>query len=218
MTSPYLNGRVTKRGIHTVITDRVARRIEPKGFAKLGGLAMNAIQRKKDEDGLAVLDTATTSLCGAGNTLASGYIRAATTRISSNATEPGYPPFRCVLHGYQIKDLEDEFTAPIGTYPVTEGDTARVFREGWRGNIASAGIFEDGNITIDSSDDAKGGVFSKDAIILVQGFEPRTETKRMPELGGGANALYIYEEYIYGERSTGNWMYEIYSDATSPTS
>jgi len=37
-------------GIETLITDRVAMRITKKGYSKLGGLAQNAIQRKKDQD------------------------------------------------------------------------------------------------------------------------------------------------------------------------
>lgn len=205
-------------GTHTVITDRVAKRVSKLAFAKLGSLSQNAIQRKKDQDGLIVLDGATTSLCGAGVTFATGYIAAASTRITSNATEPGSGPIRTVLHGYQIKDIYDEITASIGTYAIPEGETARVFKEGFRGSIHGSQVYEDGNITIDSSSDAKGGTFSKDAIVLVQGRGLRRETRREPDLGGGATSLWIYDEYAFGERSAGNWLYEQYSDATAPTS
>lgn len=205
-------------GIETFITDRVAARISKNALAKTGALAQNAIQRKKDEDGLTVLDGATTSLSGAGTTLASGVISAAVVRISSNSTEPGNPPYRCVLHGYQIRDIQDELTAGVGTYNVPEGLTARVFSEGFKGMIGGAMVYEDGNISIDSADDAKGGVFAREAIVLVQGRAPRVEPKRRPERGGGGTSLYHYDEYAYGERSAGNWLYEIYSDATAPTS
>lgn len=205
-------------GIETLITDRVAARISKNAFAKIGALAQNAIQRKKDEDGITVLDGATTSLCGTGATLTSGHIAAAVYRISSNATEPGKKPYRCVLHGYQIKDIFDELVAGVGTYAVPEGPTARVFTTGFNLPIAGAEVYEDGNITIDSSADAKGGVFAQEGIVLVQGRAPRVEMKRRPEIGGGANSLYHYDEYAYGERSAGNWVFEIYSDATVPTS
>jgi len=208
-------------GIQTLVTDRVASRINSQAYAQLGSLAQNAIQRKKDEDGLTVLDGATTSLSGAGTTLASGVIAAAAYRISSNATEPGNPPYRCVLHGFQIKDLYDELTAHIGTAAAGEtsaGLTARVFEEGFRGKIAGVEVYEDGNITIDSSDDAKGGVFAQEAIIMVQGRAPRTATVRREDIGGGATVVYLYDEYAYGERSAGNWLFEVYSDATAPTS
>ena len=41
-------------GIQTLVTDRVAARISPKAYAQVGSLAQNAIERKKDEDGLTV--------------------------------------------------------------------------------------------------------------------------------------------------------------------
>ena len=164
-------------GIQTLVTDRVASRINSQAYAQLGSLAQNAIQRKKDEDGLTVLDGATTSLSGAGTTLASGVIAAAAYRISSNATEPGNPPYRCVLHGFQIKDLYDELTAGV--------DTAE------RADISG---------------------------IMVQGRAPRTATVRREDIGGGATVVYLYDEYAYGERSAGNWLFEVYSDATAPTS
>ena len=212
----------TVTGIQTLVTDRVASRINSQSYAQLGSLAQNAIQRKKDEDGLTVLDGATTELSGAGTTLASGVIAAAAYRISSNATEPGNPPYRCVLHGFQIKDLYDELTVNVGTAAggeLTEGLTARVFAEGFRGKIAGVEVFEDGNITIDSStDDAKGGVFAQEAIVLVQGRAPRTATVRREDIGAGATVVYLYDEYAYGERSAGNWLFEVISDATAPTS
>ena len=208
-------------GIQTLVTDRVASRINSQSYAQLGSLAQNAIQRKKDEDGLTVLDGATTVLSGAGTTLASGVIAAAAYRISSNATEPGNPPYRCVLHGFQIKDLYDELTAGVDTANRADisGITARVFEEGFRGKIAGVEVFEDGNITIDSTtDDAKGGVFAQEAIVMVQGRAPRTATVRREDIGGGATVVYLYDEYAYGERSAGNWLFEINSDATAPTS
>jgi len=204
-------------GIETLITDRVAARISKNAYAKIGSLAQNAIQRKKDEDGLTVLDGFGNSHCGAGNTLTSGHISASVARIKGNATEPGNPPYRCVLHPYQIKDIDDEIVSGIGTYEVTEGLTARVFTEGFRGMIAGAQVYPDGNITVDGSGDAKGGVFAQEAIVLVQGRAPRAVAVRKEEIGGGANAIYHYDEYAYGERAD-HWGVEIYSDATTPTS
>ena len=218
MSASLMTITPTVTGIQTLITDRVASRLNPKAYAQLGSLAQNAIQRKKDEDGLTVLDGATTDLPGAGNTLTSGHIASAVYRISSNTTEPGNPPYRCVLHGFQIKDIFDEIVQGIGTYNVPEGLTARVFAEGFRGQIANAQIYEDGNISIITGDDAKGGVFAQEAIILVQGRAPRTATVRREDIGGGATVVYLYDEYAYGERSAGNWLYEIQSDATAPTS
>lgn len=218
MVDTKLSITPTLIGIHTFVTDRVKLRVASESIAQLGSLAQNAMQRKKDEDGITALDGATTSLVNAGNTLTAGHIRAAVRRISSNATEKGNPPFRCVLHGYQIADLGDQLTSSVGTYELTSGETARVFKELFRGQVGSAQVFEAGNITIDSGGDAKGGVFAREALVLVQGRASRFVTERKENIGGGGEAMYGYEEYAYGERSAGNWLFEIYSDATAPTS
>ena len=102
--------------------------------------------------------------------------------------------------------------------PLTSGIAADAYQNRYRGTIGGARIFEDGNIPIVATTLAKGGVFSQMAIVLVEGRSPYVETKRLPELGGGATALYHYDEYAYGERSSGNWLYEIQADATAPTS
>ena len=204
--------------VETFITDRTARRISKNVFAKTGGQAQNCVERKKDLDGLSAIDGATTSLCGAGNTLTSGYVAAAGVRITSNTTEPGNKPIRAVLHGFQIKDIFDELVAGVGTYVVTDGPTANVFSNGFQLPIAGVEIYEDGNIPIDTSDDAKGGVFAKEGLLLIQGRSPRAVAVRRENIGGGGTSVYHYDEYAYGERSSGNWMFEVYSDAAAPTS
>jgi len=205
-------------GIETVITDRVAARITKNGFAKLGALAQNAMQRKKDEDGLVVLDGFSTSLCGAGSTLTSGHIGAGAARIKGNTTEPGNDPLYCVLHSYQIEDIDDEIQPGVGTYAIPEGLTARVLTDGFSGKISGAQIFSDGNISIDATtDDAIGGVFAKEAIVLVQGRAPRAVPVRDEALGGGASKVYHYDEYAFGERAD-HWGCELISDATAPSS
>lgn len=208
-------------GILMVLTDRVQRRLAKSSFQKLGGLAQNAIERKKDLDLLTILDGFSTMTgTGAGTTLTTNAIASSRYRISSNATEQGRPPYRAVLHGYQIKDLRDDLVSAVGTYPISDGPTATVFKGAWKLPIADVEVFEDGNITIDSSDDAKGGVFAKEAIVLVQGKTPWQYNERKPNIGGGANAVYHYDEYAAGERlaggSTSAWGFEIYSDATAP--
>ena len=208
--------------IHTFVSDRVKRRLNQKALAKMGSLSQKAIERKKDTDGITLLDGASNSQPGAGNALSSGVIAAANTNIRSNATEASEGPVRCVLHGFQRKDLYDELTAGLGTYPVPEGVTARVFKEGFAGRIDTVEVFIDDNITVDSSSDAKGGVFAQEGCLLIQGKKPWTETRREPDIGGGGESIWHYDEYIWGERLAANttsaWMWEIYSDATAPTS
>ena len=205
-------------GLTTIVTDRTYRRVSSKTVAAMGPAAQNAIQRKKDEDYLTVIDGFTTSLAGAGTTLTSGHIAAAARRIRSNATEPGVGEIYTVLHGFQLKDIQDELAAGVGTYTVPTGLTEDVFRRGFMGSLFGTNVFEDGNITVDGSDDAKGGVHTREAVLMIQGHAPRNESKRRPEIGGGADQMFYYDEYIFGERNAGVWGFEIYSDATTPTS
>lgn len=208
----------TVNGIQMIVTDRVYRRLPTKVTGKMGSLAQNAIQRKKDEDYLATFAGATTTLSGTGTTLASGIISAANSRITGNTTEGAVGMVVTVLHSFQIKDLRDEIAAGIGTYAIPNGMTEDVFRRGFEGTIDGTNLFRDDNITINATPDARGAVHAKNAIVLVQGHDLRKETRRRPEIGGGADEMFLYDEYALGERSAGNWLYGVLSDATAPTS
>jgi len=227
MSDTLLSITPTVIGVHTVITDRVAMRISSNAYAQTGSLAQNAIERKKDADGLTAIDGATNSLGSDSAALDTSDISSAAYRITSNTTEPApaTAPISAVFHGFQLADIDVQLTTSgitaIGSLetqagaPLTVGIAAEAFQNRYRGTIAGAKIYEDGNLTI-SSDAAKGGVFSQMALILVEGRSPYVETKRMPEIGGGATALFHYDEYAYGERSSGNWLYEVHTDATAP--
>jgi hypothetical protein len=218
ITDTELTITPTLAAVETFITDRVGLRISPAGNAQIGSLGQKAIQRKKDEDGLTVLNAGTTtSEPGAGNTLASGFIASAQTNISSNTTEGANPPFAAVLHGFQRKDLYDELVAGVGTYILTEGPTARVFSGAFMLPISETLVAMDNNITIDGSDDAPGGVFAKEGIILVQGRAARIVAVRNEARGGGGFHVYHYDEYAFGQRLA-IWVHRMLSDATAPTS
>ena len=207
----------TMTGINVIVTDRVYRRMPKNVIAKMGALAQNAIDRKKDEDYLATFAGATTTLSGTGSTLASGVIDAAKNRITSNVTEPAMGTIVTVLHGFQIKDIQDEIKSGVGTYTIPTGITEDVFRRGFNGTVGGTNLYEDGNIAINSTPDARGAVHAREALVMVQGMSPRNTTRRREEIGGGAEEMFIYDEYALGERSAGNWLYGILSDATAPT-
>jgi len=217
LSDSILSAEPVVAGIQIRVTDRARIRIDKKVAAKMGILGQNAIQRKKDQDYLTILDSATTSLSGAGTTLASGVIGAAASRIKGNTTERGMGPIFTVLHPFQIKDLQDELTSGVGTYTVPTGMTEETYRNGFNGSVYGTNVFEDGNISIDSSDDAKGGVHAREGVVFVQGRSPWAKTVRMEHIGGGADDMFMYDEYVFVERSAGSWLYEVYSDATAPT-
>lgn len=206
-------------GIMLRITDRTYRRIVNVVEGKIGSLAGNAMSRRKDQDYLTLFSTFGTGASpGSGNPLSFGHITAAVNRIKSNTTEPSVSAIHTVLHGFQIKDLQDEIVSGIGTYVVPAGMTEDVYKRGWSGTIASSNVWEDGHITIDSTPDARGATHAQEAVVMVQGANLRTENRRRPDFGGGADEVFMYDEYALGERSAGNWAYTMFSDATAPTS
>jgi len=203
--------------IQTFIGRRVPARLSAKAFATFGALAQEAIERKKNTDGHAVFATATTTLGTTATTLSYTNVDAATRRIKSDATEPGPDPIAAVLHGYHIHDIRSEILSGVGTYNIPEGMTAEVFRSGFMGTLMNANIFEDGLIAVDGTPDARGGVFSKMAILLVQGLSPWQESREEPQKGYGGVNVWLKDEYLYAERSAGNWLYGIIGDASAPT-
>jgi hypothetical protein len=84
--------------------------------------------------------------------------------------------------------------------------------------VANVNLYEDGNIAINAVPDARGMVHAREAVVMVQGKSPWTEKQRHPERGGGAESVYMYDEYGLGERSPGNWLYGVLTAASSPSS
>ena len=209
-------------GIHIKATNRTWARIAGvvKNQASVGSLAQNAMQRYKDEQYLSLSATFGTGASpGTGNPAQSGHIAAAKARIRSNVTEPAVGPIHGVFHGFQIKDFRDEIVSAIGTYAIPTGMTEQVYKQGYQGmTVDSVNIWEDGNITIDGTPDARGMVHAQEAVVQVQGRALRRYERELPDYGGGGREWFWYDEFQYGERSAGNWALTMLSDATAPTS
>ena len=209
--------------IKVEITDRTFAKIAAVVSSKLGGLAGNAMRRKKDEDYLGLFSGfATTASPGAGNPMSFGHVTAAVANVTSNATESfGEDNIFTILHGFGVKDIQDEILAGVGTYTVPTGMTADVFMRGFRGSIAGSNVFVDGNIVIDGSDDANGATHHRNGVVSIQGMAMKTETRRDPSFGGGADEVFITDEYSFVERTSAGTQVAAYlhlHDATAPTS
>lgn len=200
------------------ILDEVGERIDPKGFAQLGALGQEAIERYKDEQGLLTLDTFTTLLGTANTAPNSGHVSAGVARIMGNTTEPGPGPFHATSHPFCIKDLQDEVVAPLGTYTINEGMTQKVIEGGFMrvGMLFMANVHMAGNLTIDASDDARGGVYAERAMVMVQGAAPEVVNVRNEKRGLGGTDVIHRDQFVYGIRSQ-NWGFEWVGDATAPS-
>ena len=214
-----LQSEPTMTQILVKVTDRTYRKIADVVESKMGTLAGNAMMRKKNDDYLSLFSSFSGAADpGAGNPLSFGHIAAAVANIQSNTTEPSTAPVHAILHGFQIKDIQDELLAGVGTYIVDAGITAETYRKGFKGTVADANVWKDGNIAIITGDDAVGAVHSQEAVVAVSGMTIKTETRRDPAFGGGADEVFMTDEYSFVERSASNWAYGQTSDATAPTS
>jgi hypothetical protein len=202
--------------IAILMTKRVRARISKNVAAKMGVLGQNAMNRKKDQDLIAIGQAATTDLGTAGSPMTFSQVGAAAARIQGNATEPAVSRISTVLHRFHIKDIQDEIEAGVGTYAVPNGLSEEVFRRGFQGSVSGSEVFHDGNIAVDSSTDAEGFTFAKEALIHVDGLGPTTDEEYFPRKGAGAHVVTLTDEYGQGERSAGNWLYSHTADATSP--
>lgn len=204
------------------VTDRTYRKIASVVEGKFGSLAGNAMSRGDDEDYLSLFSTfATTNSPGTGNPMSFGYVSSAKVNITSNVTEPSMAEVFTVLHGRQIKDIQDEVLAGVGTYTVPTGMTDEAFRRGFSGTVAGSNVFEDGNITVDSTPDANGATHSREGVIACVGMEVKSEPDRDIYFGGGADVISLTNEIAFAERKSGTtqvWAYRHFSDATAPTS
>jgi hypothetical protein len=204
------------------VTDRAYRKIASAVKGKFGGLAGNAMNRGDDEDYLSLFSTfSTTNSPGSGNPMSFGYISSAKVNVTSNVTEPSMAEVFTVLHGRQIKDIQDEVLAGVGTYTIPEGMTEQVFRKGFAGTVAGSNVFEDGNITVDATPNANGATHSREGVIAAVGLEIKSEADRDLYFGGGADVISLTNEIAFAERKSGTtqvWAYRHFSDATAPTS
>lgn len=156
---------------------------------ELGTVLGNAIATKMDVDLIALFDGFSTALGAAGQeiTVADLFKAAATLR---NAKAQGeifavVNPFQA----YQLKaNLTNTFANPNG------GDaqnTAMV--NAYVGTIAGIDVYESANVAVDGSDDAKGAVFSREALAIAMKRDFQIEAQRDASLRAfELNATAIY--------------------------
>jgi len=206
----------TMAGLSIKFTRKAQRTISPKVAAQTGVHGARAVARKVDTDLIAAAQSATTNLGTAGNPITYGLVSSASSRITGNTTEPYDGPKYLVARSFQVKDLQDEIVAGLGTYPVPPGLSEDIYRRGFTGTIANMEAYTDDNIPIDSSDDAIAFAFGREGIVHVETTMPNAYTEFLPGFGGGTDVMYYYEEYGNGIRQQA-WLYAITADSAVPT-
>lgn len=194
-----------------------------------GKALANAFVNKQDTDLATTMASATVTLGGASTTLVIGHLQAAAVRLAA-ATRPVEGKLSCVLHPYSYHAIAQDLAGltsgswrfNTGTPAIARGTggsiasglTQDVITNYWVGKLAGVDVYTDPNITIASSN-AKGGMFSNEAILLVNYDDPSVRLQR-DESMRGVELNYV-GTYGYGMYD-GTWAFAINVDASTPSS
>ena len=152
---------VAEVGAQVLLTDMAAMGAGDPA-AELGTVLGNAIATKMDKDLLALFDGFSTSLGATTTELTVAYLFQAAATLRANKAMGRMVG---VFHPYQTyalkANLTNTFANPNG------GDLQNeAMRNGYVGTIAGIDIFESANVTIDGSGDAKGAIFTPEALCM----------------------------------------------------
>jgi len=141
---------------------------------ELGTVLGNAIATKIDQDLIALFDGFSTSLGAAAQEITvADLFKAAATLRASKATGPVYAVVH-PYHAYQLSaNLTNTFANPNG------GDLQNeAMRNGFVGSVGGIEVYQSANVTVDGSGDAKGCVFTREAICMAMKRDFNLETER----------------------------------------
>ena len=215
LASSVVDITTSEVGIMVTVSRKLVTQQAEEIFRVVGRLLSDALAKKEDQDGLSQIDSFSKSSPGASNAMTVATLRGAVAYIATGGTtgQPGPEPIVFVLHPEQLSDIVVGI-APVGTYAVPHGISEDLTKNFYRGNIPVYGspIFVDGNITRDSGDDAKGGAFSKMAMMFTRSQEWLIDTQHDASLR--ADEMVLTTEYSWDEYED-NWGVELYSDAST---
>lgn len=217
-------------GSQVILTDMNLMEAKDEFFGVAGRLLGEGYDRHQDQTLCDDLDNFSLALGSAGTALTVGHMMAAYASIQYNAPadasagrggEPAPGPYYAVLTPSQIHALNKNMVGGIGATGATQNapETGRIGNPGGEFSIpglVGLTVKSDININKDTSDDAKGGLFSKEALILAT-------------LGGGPDAererdasLRAWEVNYVGRWARGEyndaWGREMLFDSANPTS
>ncbi len=190
-------------GCKVIITKKLRNQLKEDGYRAAGKVIGNAMAKKIDQDGLALFSGIDSGVGVTTNTFSVDYMRAAVAQCYGQS-EPVPEPLYCVIHPYQFDEIMNDIGTPgTNNYPfvLQEAALARYFRG--IDKVWGVPIYATGNITVDSSADAYGAIFSKMAFIYLVGWEPETWVEydgslRGWEIGIVADYSMVEEDGTYG--------------------
>ena len=169
-------------GAKVILTDKLVREQQNNVFTMIGRQLGDAMARKKDTDVHSLYSTlgaslTPTSLGAAGAIMNTSNVVAAIAFAKANKF--GNQVYM-LHHPNAVADLAGEASNVAGTYPLTDGWSTDLLKNFYSGikPMNGVSIFEDGNLSVDSSDDAVGVIADKSAMAVLNSVETRTERQR----------------------------------------
>ena len=166
-------------GAKIILTDKLVRQMAQNVFSIIGRQLGDGMARKKDTDVHALYSglNGGTTLGAAGGTVTLAKIAGAIAYTKANKF--GSQVY-ILQHPNAVYQIAATAVTASTTYPVPAGwssDLLGNFFSGLR-PLNGVPIFEDGNLSIDSSDDAIGVIAAKDALVVLNSVDTRTERQR----------------------------------------
>jgi len=164
-------------GAKIVITDKLSRQSAQNVFSIIGRQLGDGMARKKDTDVTALYSGFGTDIGAAGRSMSLANVSATVAYAKGNKF--GSQVY-IVQHPFAVWDIANTAVTASSTYPVPAGWSADLLGNFFSGlrPINGVPIFEDGNITVDSSDDAVGVCADKTALAVLKSVDTRTERQR----------------------------------------
>jgi hypothetical protein len=164
-------------GAKVILTDKLIRQTSENVMSIVGRQLGDGMARKKDNDVTALYSGFGTDIGSAGRAMSLANVSAAVAYAKGNNF--GSQVY-INHHPFAVWDVANTAVTASSTYPVPKGWTEDLLGNFFSGlrPINGVPIFEDGNITIDSSDDAVGVICDKSALCVLKSVDTRTERQR----------------------------------------
>jgi hypothetical protein len=215
-----------EHGILVTLSNRLIRRQGDSSVITVAGRQIgSSLRRRMAKDVIALYDGFSQTVVGTGQAMDITHFRGAAAYLltDNNASfGPAPMPLQAALHIEQISDIvadlshgiPDDVSRTADSGHSFSGLSAELIQRWWRGSDRLYGIpiFHSGNIERDSSSDAKGGIFAKEALYMVVAndsdvTEENDNSLRAREYG-------IFQEWAEGERADPHGV-EVYSNAAA---
>ena len=171
-------------GLKIILTDKLVRQLNEDTFRMVGRQAGDAMARKKDGDLLALFSALNggTDLGAAGRDMELGNVSV----LIGHAMAEKFPkPWSIVQHPWATMHVAMSSFGFSGGAPggvpgaAFPSDFSQdMLKDFFQVSVGGTPIFHDGNLTVDSSDDAIGAIFSKNALAYAESVEYNQETER----------------------------------------